>query len=96
MSADQNLRMTVQHFWTLSLFGALGAKRMKHSPGKRVGANHGWPVGSLTCFAVVVDLPLAMNRFPKCFWDVRDPRFFAKHRRPQHKQVSTINDRKTN
>ena len=38
----------------------------------------GWPVGSLTCFAVVVDLPLATTAFQNVFGTSETPVFYTR------------------
>lgn len=59
-------------------FGALGAKGMKHLARFRAKYQPlGWPVGSLTRFAVVVDLPLATAVIQNVFGTSETPVFIS-------------------
>jgi hypothetical protein len=73
---------------TILGFGALGAKRMKHARSTRPLAHaagskccgvhpFGWPVGSVTTIASVVDLPLATPAAQNVFGASQTPVFIS-------------------
>ena len=74
-----------QRSFTFLVFGALGAKRNDHASATHCIGNDvakccgvypfGWPVGSVTTIASVVDLPLATPAFQNVFGTSETPVF---------------------